>query len=116
MPNYKDGVILFIGPSPEIARARDIIEDVYREHGVTLTVTSGADGKHGHGSKHNVPRRSEVPLQGYFDAMDFRTRDIQATGVDLKALRKEIADRVGSTYDVVLESDHLHVEFESRRK
>ena len=64
-------------------------------------VTSGNDKVHMRGSKH------------YSDeALDFRTRDIS----DANILRwaSAIRSRLGKDYQVVIENDHLHVEFDPK--
>lgn len=84
---------------PEIVFARSIVATVYRAHGYTLTVTSGIDSKHGAQSLHD---------QGL--AEDYRTREIAA--VTVASMASEIRARLGAAYDVIVESDHLHVEFD----
>jgi hypothetical protein len=60
-------------------------------------VTSVNDSKHMAGSKH------------YSDeAADLRTRDLST--VDVQRWAAAIRKRLGPDYDVVIESDHLHVE------
>lgn len=64
-----------------------------------LVITSGTDGKHMEGSKHYTG-----------DALDLRTRNLtkkQQVQV-MNALRK----RLGPDYDLVMESDHMHLEYD----
>ena len=66
-----------------------------------MLVTSGNDSTHMKGSKH------------YSDeALDFRTKHL--TVAQKHALTTAVKARLGTNYDVVLESDHLHVEHDSK--
>jgi len=64
-------------------------------------ITSGNDSKHAKGSKH---------YSG--DALDLRTRDMSP--VDVQRWATSIRGRLGRDYDVVIESDHLHVEHDPK--
>lgn len=65
--------------------------------GYDCVCTSGSDGKHKVGSKHYCGR-----------ALDFRTRHIPVDR--LNALRKMIAEALGSAYRVILERTHMHIQ------
>jgi hypothetical protein len=75
-----------------------IAESVYRKYGVELVITSANDGKHGDKTLHH---------KGL--ALDLRTwtlggREMQVT--------TELAKALGNDYDVVLEKDHIHMEYD----
>jgi len=88
-----------LSTKPEIDYARRIVASVWQSFGYTVTVTSGYDGTHQAQSKH---------YEGL--AEDYRTRDV--TPSDLARMVPLVTQRLGSLYDVVLESDHLHVEYD----
>lgn len=88
-----------ISTRPEIVRARAIIARVWRSFGYTLTVTSGTDSTHSVRSLH---------YSGY--AEDYRTRDISASA--LSSMVAQVRAQLGTDYDVILEADHLHVEYD----
>lgn len=67
--------------------------------GVDIVVTSGTDGKHMQRSKH---------YSG--EALDLRTSNL--TKEQIQGLMQELKKRLGTNYDIVLESSHLHVEFD----
>lgn len=75
--------------------------DVFQSFGHDCTITSGVDGKHGENSLHYAGR-----------ALDFRTRTVPI-GTRPK-LAKELRARLGANFDVVEESDHLHVEWDPK--
>lgn len=66
-----------------------------------LTITSVMDGKHKEGSKH---------YSGF--GFDVRTRDMEPNFAKWAATTAQ--ERLGDQYDVVLESDHIHVEFDPK--
>jgi len=82
----------------EMVPAMVAVEAVW---GPKAIVTSDCGGKHMVGSKH---------YQGY--ALDFRTRHIPKR--KQPALAFAVGELLGNDYDVVLEVDHLHVEFQGR--
>lgn len=64
-----------------------------------MTVTSGNDSDHMIGSKH------------YSDeALDFRTKHLSKEQVTL--LAAGVRSRLGPKYQAIVESDHLHVEYD----
>jgi len=66
------------------------------------TCTSGVDGKHSPTSLHYDGR-----------AVDIRTRDLPPESVDEFEWR--IRAHLSDDYDVVLERDHIHVEWQPKR-
>lgn len=96
----KSGVLLE-SLSPQMVLAALIVDRAYSDHAHECTITSGSDGKHKAGSLHYVG-----------DALDFRTRDVEeAVMTELVATIKE---RLGENYDVVVEADHLHCEYDPK--
>lgn len=90
----KDGVV-WQDMHPKIEDARQLVEKVYEEFKTELVITSGRDGKHGDNSLHYSGR-----------AMDTRTFNI------LENLLKRLKEVLGSEYDIVLEKDHIHIEWD----
>lgn len=95
----KSGVVLSNLAAME--HARRIVARVWVQYGYQLVVTSGYEGQHSADSLH---------YRGL--AEDYRTRDIASSMLprmvdDVKAL-------LGRDYDVVLESTHLHVEYDPK--
>lgn len=68
----------------------------------TLTITSVTEGKH-----------SRTSLHYSGAAIDIRTRDM-VPGV-AEATAKRLRARLTAEYDVLLERDHIHVEWQPKR-
>lgn len=96
----KPGAI--ISNKPEMEYARRIIAAVWTKHGYQLTVTSGYD------SDQHIA--NSLHYQGL--AEDYRTRDV--TPSDLDVMIAEVIAQLGSNYDVIKETDHLHVEYDPK--
>jgi len=88
-----------ISTRPEIVRARAIIAHVWRSFGYTLTVTSGTDSTHSVRSLH---------YSGL--AEDYRITGIPSAA--LSGMVAQVRAQLGTSYDVILEADHLHVEYD----
>jgi hypothetical protein len=96
----KPGVSL-VGIQGPIIVAMMVIRDVMPLFSPDYVITACTDGTHGKGSLH---------YKGL--AIDVRIRNMLPSN---KALcRQEIARRLGPEFDVVLEVDHLHVEFDPK--
>lgn len=87
------------GIRAEVALAAAIANHVYKAHGYDLVITSLLDGKHSATSLHYAGA-----------AMDLRTRHLKPGDAD--AIVSDLSDALGQDFDVVLESDHIHVEFQ----
>lgn len=62
-------------------------------------ITSANDKVHARGSRHYTD-----------EALDLRTRDLKAD--QIQSWAKIIKRRLGKGFDVVIESDHIHVEWD----
>lgn len=93
----KDGVNLE-GVQWQMFKAAVIAEAVYRKYGADLVITSANDGKHGDKTLHH---------KGL--ALDLRTWNLNGRETEVCA---ELKKALGDAYDVVLESDHIHCEYD----
>ncbi len=100
MLKLKPGVRL-TGIRPELLLAVMTAEGAYSKAGHDLVVTSCVDSKHKAGSLHYAGA-----------AADLRTRDVPADAV--QTIIAEIRDALGADFDVVLEQDHLHIEYQPK--
>jgi len=86
---------------PEILSVIDLAAPLFETLNVPLVITSTTKGKHKKGSKHLVGQ-----------AIDIRSR--QLAGKNQKKMVNDLTDALGPDYDVVLESDHIHIEFDPK--
>lgn len=104
---FKPGVTLNLQPA--MSRALPLIELAHTDAGITrgAIITSGTDGEHMAGSLHYVGL-----------AVDLRTRDLTPVEVSklVAALRKRLngGATVDTPYNVVVESEHIHVEYDPK--
>jgi hypothetical protein len=96
----KPGVRI-IGVKPEIVVAMMVADGVYRSLGYELTITSAVEGKHSRGSIH-------------YQGMAFDCRITNLSPAAPAIVREAIQKALGGDFDVVLESDHIHIEYEPK--
>ena len=89
------------GLKPEAVPILIVANEVYSSMGYDCIVTSVTDSQHTAKSLHPF---------GY--SVDLRTKHVPCE--KHAAIAKEIATRLGPQYDCVLESDHIHCEFDCR--
>lgn len=108
MISFKEDVSIF-GTKAEIVLAILVAERIYEKYGIELVVTSLCDGTH-----------SETSLHYAGFAVDLRTWNIEPTeehpALVPQIIADEIREALTADYDVVLESNHVHIEFQPRRK
>lgn len=99
----KSGVDLR-GISPQMAIAYTVACAVYMERaGVHCWITSASDGKHGLNSLHYKGQ-----------ALDLRTNSLAPERA--MAVHASLKAALGDQFDVVLESDHIHLEYDPKEK
>lgn len=89
------------GLTSPMALAAVIATFTMDRHGYPAMITAGLDGKHMVGSLHYVGC-----------AIDMRISHIPYG--EREAIRLELAADLGDDYDVVLEGDHWHIEFQPK--
>lgn len=89
-----------LGTKPELIIGYMITVFAYHDAGEKFVLTGGREGKHTLTSLHNSG-----------NAFDCRLPKKDAQG-----LRDEIKRRTGIDFDVVLERDHIHVEYQPRTR
>jgi len=100
----KSGVIF--NASSQIIKALPIIDEIYKHFGFIAVITSCKDGRHMKGSKHHSERGNLSPS----DAVDLRTRFF--TIDQTKEVAFQLRSQLGKHYDVVVEIDHIHLEYD----
>lgn len=86
---------------PEILLAAVAAERIYEEAGHDFVITACVDGKHKTGSLHYSGA-----------AIDVRTRDLQPA--DVPKVLARIKSCLGDAFDILLETDHIHIEFQPK--
>lgn len=102
MAVVKDGVDFGNEIKPTTRRIIDAAEYVFGRYGIVPTITSAVDGNHMATSKH---------YSG--DALDWRIWESDSKHVT-EIIVIEMKYYLGGDYDVVLESDHIHVEYDPK--
>ena len=85
------------GLSPQMAIAYTIACKCYGQY--DCVITSANDSKHGPNSLHYKGQ-----------ALDLRTRHLNGQG--LQSVYHKLKESLGEQFDVVLEADHIHIEFD----
>lgn len=92
-----------VGIKPGVTPANLIIAaaiaNVAEEQKLNLVITAGTDGKHMVGSRHYTGQ-----------ALDLRTSNL--TDPQVASVMAALKFRLGSHYDVLLEKDHVHIEWD----
>lgn len=78
-------------------------DQVYQGYGAEVVITSLNDAIH-----------SETSLHYVGQAVDIRIWNLK--GVTASQVAEEIKKRLTIDYDVVVESDHIHIEYQPRRR
>lgn len=97
----KEGV-RFVSTQVALSIAITAAAFLWYKEGFQFTITSGVEGTHGRSSKHYIEA-----------AFDIRIRDLPDMDT-ARRLAKELAKNIGEMYDVVLERDHIHVEYDPK--
>ncbi len=93
------------GISGEITFALYVAASVYARLGYDIVVTSGTEGFRGDGI------HGDTSLHYDGQAVDLRIRHM--INDDAAKAVEQIAEALGDEYDVVLESNHIHLEFDA---
>lgn len=93
------------GLGVEMKQAISVVANIYKKYGYTLCITAGTDGKHMSGSKHYEGNAIDCRIWGLKEAGFFKIipNDLQ-----------EALDDFKSGYQVVIEGDHYHIEWDPK--
>jgi hypothetical protein len=94
------------GITPEMMLGVMVLADVLWAHGIPTVITSCRDGKHMEGSLHYVGKGVDTRLPSRFSTIPT---------IDLMLLM-EARESLGSNYDLLLEGDHYHLEFDPKKE
>ncbi len=88
---------------PQMVVGLIMANEVYNEYDVDMVWTSSNDSRH-----------SLTSLHYSGNAVDLRTRTLRAE--DRQRCRDKIKEKLNIDFDVILESDHIHLEYQPRRR
>ena len=91
------------GLQPQMALAYTIASRVFFDNGQACVITSGSDGQHGPNSLHYCGK-----------ALDVRTHHLRPEQVH--PVYVALKEALGDQFDTILESDHIHIEFDPHDK
>ena len=80
-----------------------VVEGVFREANIEMTVTSVTDGTHSPGSLHYIGHAFDLRLY-------------QIPQAKLNAIIAQCRERLPGSFDVVIESDHIHIEHQPKKQ
>ena len=86
---------------PPVLNLAVVMAECFAVEGAQCIITSGTDGKHSANSLH---------YSGL--ALDFRTRHVSVERA--QKIAAAARERLGKDYDVVVEGDHIHAEFDKK--
>jgi hypothetical protein len=95
------GGVRLLGIRPEMIVALMVAQNVYSRAGAALVITSVTEGTHKRASKHYTGC-----------AADLRTFNLAADIVG--NVVASLVGELGPDFDVVLEADHIHIEFDPK--
>lgn len=96
----KDPSVSLIGVHWTMFKAALVAEQLYKKYGEEVVITSANDGKHMPHSLHYLGK-----------AIDLRTWSLNGRE---KKVADELRKALEKDYDVVLEKDHIHVEWDPK--
>lgn len=99
----KDDSVKIHGIRPELVYALHVADMLYMEYGQELVITSLNDGEHAPTSLHYAGC-----------AADLRSRYFSEKSA--RQLADELNKKLGIDFDVIFEANHIHVEYQPRRR
>jgi len=100
---FKDHSVNSNGIRPELVLALFIADQVYSDNGKNLVITSLNDSQHSKTSLHYSGAAADLRIN-YFNKSE-----------SMKVVR-DLRTRLNDDYDVILEEDHIHLEFQPKRR
>lgn len=100
---FKDSSIGFQNLSPQIVLALIVIDQVMKQFGQEAMITSVNDAKH-----------SKTSLHYSGNAVDLRSRWFSDPQAVIETCRQALGN--SNDFDMVLESDHYHLEYQPKGK
>lgn len=98
-----------------ITKHFDTFDNIFKAHADREAIgTSGNDLHHGNNSIH-YHIKGTIPSDALYSesgAIDLRSRDVLESKKDI--ILQELKEALGSDYDIILESTHIHIEYDAK--
>ena len=91
-----------MGVKPETVIGIIVANSVYRQHGVNMVMTCGTDSKHSKNSLHYCGLAFDIRINGI-------------PGYKIEKIVHDLTESLGDEFDVVLERNHIHVEYQPEK-
>lgn len=114
----KDSTISLSNLQPQMLIALMNANDLYAEWGLPCVITSANDAKHSTTSLHYVGAAVDIRTRNIKEVFSHRAEADQAKKADEAAreIVKKLNDSLGLDFDVILEKDHIHIEYQPKRR
>lgn len=99
----KDNTVNITGLSPQMTVLLITMNSLFEHNGVNCVITSANDAVHSNTSLH---------YNGC--ALDFRIKHIEL--MTAKEIVRKANDALGQDFDIILESNHIHAEYQPKRR
>lgn len=104
----KSNHVNLAGMSVQVLLALFIAEQVYEQFGREVTITSVNDSVHGLTSLHYAGQAVDLRIQNPINGMKYFEDEPEVV--------RRIKSRLNEDFDVMLEPDHIHIEYQPRKK
>ena len=96
---------------PQTVLAILVASSIYEHHNQDCEIYSVVDGVHGPNSKHPEGFAFDIRIKH----LDGNDKDISAEDMRIaRMIAAELREALGPQYDVVVESNHIHVEYDPK--
>jgi len=120
MIEIKDDSISLSNLQPQVLVALMNANDLYAEWGLPCVVTSGSEPgtRHGKTSLHYAGQAVDIRTKNLADVFSHLspTRQAERAVSAIAEIVKKLNASLGIDYDVILESDHIHIEYQPKRR
>jgi hypothetical protein len=104
----KSNHVNLAGMSVQILLALIVADEVYKQFGREVTVTSVNDSTHGVTSLHYAGQAADLRIQNPINGTKYFEDELEVV--------RRIKSRLNQDFDVMLETDHIHIEYQPRKK
>lgn len=100
----KDHTVNLSGMTPQLMFGLTVANEVYKQHGFEMVITSVNDAKHSRTSLHYSGNAADLRTVAHDPAYRWDKVAVQ------------IKEKLSADFDVINESNHIHLEWQPRRK